>query len=105
MSVHDVISNIDFSASFKPRILHADEHAKAVLVCLAPGQSIPAHAEDNQAFFYVLEGAGVVLTDEGELRVAAGKLVTVPRGSTRGLRADEAKLVVLATAVLCERRP
>ncbi len=100
MPIQDVTAKVDFSTPFKPRILHTDDRAKVVLVCLAPGQQIPAHAEDNQAFFYVLEGSGVVLTEAGELPVSAGNLVDVERGGTRGLRAGDSKLVVLATAVL-----
>ncbi len=100
MPIQDVTAKVDFSTPFRPHILHADDRSKVVLVCLAPGQQIPAHPEDNQAFFYVLEGSGTVLTGAGELPVTAGQLVSVERGGTRGLRADGSKLVVLATAVL-----
>ncbi len=100
MPIHDVTAKIEVSTPFKPRILHADDRAKVVLVCLAPGQQIPAHGEDNQPFFYVLEGEGTVLTEGGELSIAAGNLVALERGAVRGLRAGDAKLVVLATAVL-----
>ena len=100
MPIQDVLAKIDFSTPFRPRVLHADEHAKLVLVCLAPGQGIPPHPEDNQAFFYVLQGSGTMLTDEGELPLEPGKLVAVARGGARGMRAGAEKLVVLATAVL-----
>lgn len=100
MPIQDITAKVDFSTPFKPRIVHADERSKVVLVCLAPGQGIPPHPEDNQAFFYALEGSGTMLTDEGELPIKAGSLVTIARGGTRGIRADKEKLVVLATAVL-----
>ena len=100
MPIQDITGKVDFSTPFKPRILHTDEHAKVVLVCLSPGQAIPPHPEENQAFFNVLEGSGVIVTDEGELPVIAGNLVTVPRGGKRGIRAEGGNLVVLALAVL-----
>ncbi len=99
MPVHDVRARIGFDAKFAPRILHRDERAKVVLICLEPGQGIPPHAEDNQGFFFVLEGQGVLTSDEGELPLRAGELATVAFGGTRGVRATEGRLVVLATAV------
>ncbi len=98
--IHDVVDQISFSVPFKPRVLHADDRTKVVLICLAPGQQIPAHADDNQGFFYVLEGAGSIVTASGELSIAAGELAIIERGGVRGLRAGDHKLVVLGTAVL-----
>ena len=100
MPIQDITGKVDFSTPFKPRVIHNDERSKVVLVCLSPGQGIPPHPEDNQAFFYALEGSGVMVTDEGELPIKAGNLISVARGGTRGIRANEEKLVVLATAVL-----
>ncbi len=99
MPVHDVPARIGFDAKFAPRILHHDDRAKVVLICLEPGQGIPPHAEDNQGFFFVLEGEGVLASHEGEVPLSAGVLATVPFGATRGLRARDGRLVVLATAV------
>jgi len=83
-----------------PQFLHNGPDAKSVLVCLDEGQGIPLHAEDNQPFFYVIEGSGAILTDEGELAVSAGDLVDLARGSSRGMQARNGRMVVLAIAVL-----
>ena len=64
-----------------------------------PGQSIAPHPEGNEAVFYVMQGSGTMLTDEGELPIRPGSVVIVPFGGTRGMRASEDNLVVLATAV------
>lgn len=101
MPILDVAANVGFSTPFRPRILHTDDRTKVVLVCLEPGQGIPAHPEENQAYFHVLEGSGVMLTDEGDVAMKAGNLVTIPRGGVRGIRAgDGVRLVVLAIAVM-----
>jgi quercetin dioxygenase-like cupin family protein len=99
MPVHDVRARIGFDAKFAPRILHRDERAKVVLVCLEPGQRIPPHEEDNEAFFYVLEGEGVLSSHEGDVPLSQGQLATVAFGGLRGLRAESSRFVVLATAV------
>jgi quercetin dioxygenase-like cupin family protein len=104
MPILDVRARIAFDAKFNPRMLHRDERAKVVLVCLEPGQQIQPHAEENQGFFFVLEGSGILTCDESELPLQQGQLGTVPFGATRGLRATDVRLVVLATAV-SDRQP
>ena len=99
MSLHDVRSRIAFSPRFSPQILHQDERAKVVLVCLDVGQGIAPHSEDNQAFFHVIEGRGTVLTDAGPVDVVAGQLVDIARGGVRGLQTSDERMVVLATAI------
>lgn len=100
MALHDVRARIAFAPRFTPQLLHRDDRTKVVLVCLDAGQGIPPHAEDNQAFFFVVEGRGAVITDRGPVAVEAGELVDVPRGGVRGLQAQGDRMVVLATAVL-----
>lgn len=99
MPTFDLTRIAEFSDKFAPRILHQDERAKVVLVCLSPGQRIPPHKEPNQGVFTVLEGSGTLSTDEGELPLRARTVVVVPHGGTRGLRADSERLMVLATAI------
>ena len=98
MPILDVARQIGFSEKFAPRVLHSDTRMKVVLVCLEPGQRIPPHAEENQGVFTVLEGTGVMTTDEGELPIQKGNVVVVPFGGTRGIRAEGGRLVVLANA-------
>ncbi|MBI5533884.1 MAG: cupin domain-containing protein [Deltaproteobacteria bacterium] len=100
MPIHDLKSQIAFHEQFTPKPLYKDAHSKAMLVCLDQGQQIPAHAESHQGFFYVIEGAGTFLGGEGEVPVQAGQLVIAVSGSTRGFRADQGRLVLLATALL-----
>lgn len=104
MPLFDVKEHVGFSEKFAPRILHADERMKLVLVCLDAGQRIPPHAEDNQGVFTVLEGSGIMTTDDGELPITAGSVVVVRHGGTRGIRAENGRLVVLANAILDHAR-
>lgn len=99
MPIFDVNQLSGFSEKFVPRILHTDERAKVVLVCLEAGQRIPPHAEQNEGVFTVLEGEGVMTTDDGELPISAGTVVVVPFGGTRGIQATS-RLVVVANAIL-----
>jgi quercetin dioxygenase-like cupin family protein len=100
MTIDDVRSHITFHPRFAPQMLYSDPHMKLVLACLEPGQTIPAHREDNQAVFFVVDGSGAILTDDGDQAVAAGGIVTVPLGGTRGMRATTERFVVLATALI-----
>ena len=44
--------------SAKP--LHSTEHVQVVMITLEPGEALKLHLTPVDAFFYVLEGAGVV---------------------------------------------
>lgn len=83
------------TAGFEPQVLHATERCKVVLAALEDGQSIPPHAPDADVTVVVTAGTGDVATDSGPRPVAAGDVVVIPAGGTRGLRARGGRLVAV----------
>lgn len=67
-------------------VLHESPELKVVLVALAAGQALPDHP-GPAASFHVLSGAGAVVVDGVEHRVAAGATVVAAPGTRRAVRA------------------
>jgi len=88
---------IQFNEQFRPQILCASSDAKVPMICLEPGQEIPAHPS-GEGIFYVLEGKGILYLDGEEIDLSKGKVVVAPEGSERGVRGIE-KLVVVAVHI------
>jgi len=60
------------------RGLHSTEHVQVSLITLQPGEALKLHRTPVDAFFYVLEGEGLVeIGDEREL-VGADTLIDSP---------------------------
>ena len=78
----------------QPTILVETEAYKSVVAGMAPGSSIPAHAE-GPAIFHFLEGNGFMQVDEEKFPVQVGASVVVPPGAKRGITA-ETRLAFLA---------
>ena len=78
----------------QPQILVETDNYKAVIIGLAAGNKIPAHAE-GQAIFHFLEGNGQVILDDAVFDVSAGATVFAPSGAKRGIAAVT-KLALLA---------
>ncbi len=88
---------VKFNDQFRPQILCVSPDAKVPMICLEPGQEIPAHPS-GMGIFYVLEGIGVMFLDGEEIGLTKGKVVVVPEGSERGIRATE-RLVAVAVHI------
>jgi quercetin dioxygenase-like cupin family protein len=88
---------VQFNEQFRPQILCAAPDAKAPLICLEPGQEIPAHPSGT-GIFYVLEGKGIMYLDDEEISVSKGTVVIAPEGSKRGIKGVE-RLVAVAVHV------
>ena len=63
-----------------------------------PGQEHALHAHAGQdKVYHVLEGEGVFLLSDGELKMAAGDLLVAPEGVPHGVRnTGDTRLLVLA---------
>jgi quercetin dioxygenase-like cupin family protein len=59
----------------------------AVQICFEAGQEIPPHVEPYAVLFYVIEGAGVITTDDGAWTVNPGDMIFVQRDAARGIAA------------------
>ncbi len=97
MNLIKLRERVQFNEQFRPQILCASPDAKIPMICLEPGQEIPAHPSGT-GIFYVLEGKGVMSLDGEEIRLLKGKVVVVPEGSERGIRAEE-RLVAVAVHI------
>ncbi len=86
-----------FNEQFRPQILYASPDAKVPMICLEPGQEIPAHPS-GAGVFYVLEGKGIMFLDGEEISLSKGKVVVVPEGSERGLKGEE-RLIAVAVHI------
>ena len=78
----------------QPKVLVETENYKSVVAGMAPGNSMPPHAE-GPAIFHFLEGTGKMIVGEENLSVQAGATVVVPNGANRGIEA-ETQLAFLA---------
>jgi len=85
---------VQFGEQFHPQILSASPDAKVPMICLEPGQEIPAHPSGT-GVFYVLEGKGIMYLNGKEIELSKGKVVFAPEGSERGIRSTE-RLVAVA---------
>lgn len=97
MNLIKLREKVQFNEQFRPQILYASPEAKAPLICLEPGQEIPAHPSGT-GIFYVLEGKGIMYLDGEEISLSKGTVVVAPEGSKRGIRGVE-KLVAVAVHV------
>ena len=60
------------------RKVYDTEHATAVVITLAPGESLKKHITPVDVFFYVLEGTGVVEIGDERAEVGKDHLVESP---------------------------
>ncbi len=97
MNLIKLKERVQFNDQFRPQILCASPDAKIPMICLEPGQEIPAHPSGT-GVFYVLEGKGIMSLDGKEVSLSKGKVIVVPEGSERGIRADE-RLVAIAVHI------
>jgi mannose-6-phosphate isomerase-like protein (cupin superfamily) len=87
-----VVDPLDFR-TFSPdgatvvRLYHDDPDASVVVWNLEPGQENDSHTHPaNLHVFFILEGEGTYLRDDGEVPVRAGHAIVIPRGQRHGIR-------------------
>ncbi len=97
MNLIKLQERVQFNEQFRPQILCASPDAKVPMICLEPGQEIPAHPS-GMGVFYVLAGKGTMFLDGKEISLSKGKVVVVPEGSERGIRGIE-RLVAIAVHI------
>ncbi|MBN1262504.1 MAG: cupin domain-containing protein [Anaerolineae bacterium] len=60
------------------RELHSTEHVQVVMITLQPGEALKLHLTPVDAFFYVLEGEGVVEIGGDPQHVQHDQLIVSP---------------------------
>ncbi len=81
----------------RPQILQETEKLRVIVGGLEAGAVVPPHPE-AYAMYHFLEGNGWMVVADERLQVAAGTIVFVPDGATRGIEA-ETRLAWLAARV------
>ncbi len=99
MNLIKLQEKVQFGEQFRPQILSASPDAKVPMICLEPGQEIPAHPSGT-GVFYVLEGKGIMYLN-GKNRVVKREVVLLPKDQKEALGAQKDWLLLLF--ILVER--
>jgi quercetin dioxygenase-like cupin family protein len=59
----------------------------AVQICFEAGQKISPHVEPYAVLFYVMDGAGIITTDDGSWTVNPGDMIFAQKDAVRGIAA------------------
>ena len=71
------------------RVLYTGKHLQLVLMSLKPGEEIGAEVHpDNDQFFRVDSGSGVVTIDGKDSKISDGFAVVVPAGARHNIKND-----------------
>jgi len=87
--IHNPLDFRTFSADGATvvRLYHNDPDASVVVWNLEPGQENTPHLHPgNLHVFYVLEGEGSYLRDEGLVPIMAGQIIIIPHEQCHGIR-------------------
>jgi quercetin dioxygenase-like cupin family protein len=88
------------------RKLHETGHVQVIHLTLQPGEALPRHSAPVDAFFYVLEGSGIVETDDESMEAGEGTLIASAGGSMHLWRNTSAvPLRVLVVKTPSPQRP
>ena len=82
------------SGKFRPEVAYGSSGARVFLLCLEPGQGLPARRDAEEVVCYVVEGRLRLREGEEEVELAAGDLAGVAPGACRALTARERAVVL-----------
>ena len=88
MEIININERAVFNEQFAPQVLVANAQCKIPLICMNPGQEIPAHPSAT-GVFYIVKGSAVMTINGQEHTVKAGNMIFIEKGLTRGIRALE----------------
>jgi quercetin dioxygenase-like cupin family protein len=79
-----------------PVVLKSEDEARAVLIALAPGQSLGDHQVKEHAWLLVVEGTARIASADGQIEAPAGTLAHFEPDERHSVASDEgAKLLLL----------
>jgi quercetin dioxygenase-like cupin family protein len=81
-----------------PIVLHSDDGARAVLIVLAPGQSLGEHQVKENAWITVLEGTVEISAGSETIAAPPGTLTRFDPGERHSLRSTGGARVLLLLA-------
>lgn len=95
---HDDIEKQTKGNSDFRRVLYTGKHLQLVLMALKPGEEIGAEVHpDNDQFFRVDSGSGVVTIDGKDSKISDGFAVVVPAGARHNIKNDGTEPLKLYT--------
>jgi quercetin dioxygenase-like cupin family protein len=77
-----------------PELVYGSAGARVFLLCLEPGQGLPARRDSEEAVCYVVEGSVTLRRGEEELSLSVGDLAGVAPGELRSVTAEERSVVL-----------
>ncbi|MBV2246464.1 MAG: cupin domain-containing protein [Lentimicrobium sp.] len=66
------------------RIMGQSDTAKIIHIRLSPGEKIESHRNENDAFFYVIEGKAMLTSDQEPALLTRNQCVFIEGGTQRG---------------------
>jgi quercetin dioxygenase-like cupin family protein len=84
--------------SRSPVVLFSDEHARAVLIGLEPGQELGEHEVKEHAFVIVLDGEVQVESEGRSIDAGAGTLLSFEREERRAVSSSGGAQLLLLLA-------
>jgi quercetin dioxygenase-like cupin family protein len=82
------------AAKFLPQLVYGSSNARAFLLCLEAGQSLPPRHDSEEMLCYLVSGTARLTIGQETFRVSAGDFAAAGRGDIRGIEATE-RCVVL----------
>lgn len=67
------------------RIMHSTEKFEAILLTLSPDEQIPAHGNDFDVLFTLMEGQALIKSDHQTFQLAPFETLFIPSGLSRAL--------------------
>ncbi len=81
-----------------PVVLHTGEGARAVLIALAPGQSLGDHEVKESAYLTVVEGSVRVESSDGPMDAPAGTFLAFEPSERHGVSSEGGARLLLLLA-------
>jgi quercetin dioxygenase-like cupin family protein len=70
-------------------LLYGSRRVRAFLLCLEPGQGLPARPDSEEMVCYLIEGRATVTVGDQSLALSAGDFAAAGAGEVRGIEAQE----------------
>jgi quercetin dioxygenase-like cupin family protein len=74
--------------AFSPMPIYTADNYRVILTYFKAGQFIPVHTPNIDLVFLVQSGTGEVITANKRMRIKPGDIVIIPRGQSRGIKAE-----------------
>ena len=77
-------------------VVHDSPDVRLVIFRIEPNQQVPSHTNASTVVLTVIEGTGLVTGAEGERAATVGDVIVFEPREPHGMRASDARFIVLA---------